>query len=65
VAERIANIGAIGIGRRRLGGIVWLVIALGALAVMMATHRAHWYRLLLFVPFALAAMGLLQAREKT
>jgi hypothetical protein len=62
---RTANVGASGARRRRLGGAVWLVLSVVAVAALLATHRARSYRLLLVVPFGLAALGFLQAREKT
>jgi uncharacterized membrane protein (UPF0136 family) len=63
--EHIANIDDRGARRRALGGIVWLVVAVVATAALLATHAPRAYRLALVVPFALAALGWLQAREKT
>ena len=62
---RIENIGHRGIHRRRMGGIVWLVVSLVAAALLIAFGAPRAWRLTLVIPFALAAIGLLQAREKT
>ena len=51
--------------KRLVFGTVMLAVALVALAVLMAVEASRWWRLLLFVPFALAAHGFLQARERT
>ena len=61
----VANIGPRERRKRMLMGAVMLVVAAGALAVLAATgvHRA--WRLALFVPFSLAALGWFQARERT
>lgn len=61
----IANIGERGARRRALGGIVWLAAGAVAAVALVATHAPRPYRLALVVPFTLAAMGWLQAREKT
>ena len=59
------NIGARGIRQRRLTGIVWLVLGIAALVALVLTHAPRGVRLWLAIPFALAALGLLQARAKT
>ncbi len=61
----MANIGARGIRQRRITGVVWLVLGVAALIVMLVTHAPRGARLWLAIPFALAALGLLQARAKT
>lgn len=61
----MANIGGRGIRQRRITGIVWLVLGVAALIVMLVTHAPRGARLWLAIPFALAALGLLQARAKT
>jgi len=63
--EHIPNIGESGARRRALGGIVWLVVAAVATVALVVTHAPRPFRLGLFVPFTLAALGWLQAREKT
>jgi hypothetical protein len=65
MAEHIANIGERGARRRRRGGIVWLVVSVAAFGVMLATGAPRDVRLLLVIPFGLAATGFLQARHKT
>jgi hypothetical protein len=65
MSHRIANVTDAGARRRRLGGIIWLVIALAALAGMVVTKSPHSWRAFLLLPFGLAAAGFLQAREKT
>jgi hypothetical protein len=63
--EHVANIDERGASRRRTGGIVWLVIALASTVAMALLHaRAGWYAVLV-VPFAMAALGFFQARERT
>ena len=51
--------------KRLLFGAVMLVIGLAAAAYLLASDVSRWWRLALFLPFALAAHGLLQARAKT
>ena len=62
---RVANIDARGRRRRLVGGVVWLVTATVATAVLVALRaREGWYALLV-VPFTLAALGWFQARART
>jgi len=63
--ERVANIGPEGARRRRRGGIAWLIVAALALAALLITGAPRAARLLLAIPFGLAATGFLQARQKT
>ena len=65
MTERVANIGERGARRRRLGGVVWLGVGIGLLVSFVMRGEPRTWRLVLFVPFALAAAGFLQAREKT
>jgi hypothetical protein len=51
--------------KRLMFGLVMLVVALGLTAVLIATGANRWWRLTVFLPFALAGHGLFQAREKT
>ena len=60
----IPNIGERGRTRRRRGAIIWMIVTLGAGAVLLRRAPAGWF-LLLFVPFTLAALGWFQARERT
>lgn len=63
--EQVANIDDRGVARRRTGGVVWLIIAIAATVAMVALHaRDGWYALLV-IPFAMAALGYFQARERT
>ena len=65
MASRIANITQRGADRRRLGGYVWLAIGIVAAVALVLMHAPRPTRAALVIPFGLAAMGLLQAREKT
>lgn len=51
--------------KRLLFGVAMLVVALALAAALLTTGAGRWWRLVLFVPFALAGHGLFQAREKT
>ena len=52
--------------RKRLAfGLVMLVVGVTLTSVLLSTGANRWWRLLVFVPFALAGHGLFQAREKT
>jgi hypothetical protein len=61
----IANIGERGARRRLLGGLVWLVVGMAAWIVLLLRHAPESWSFALVVPFTLAAVGWLQAREKT
>jgi hypothetical protein len=65
MADHVANIGDRGVRRRRRAGFVWLVIAVVAATALVLTDVPRYWRLLLIIPFGLAANGFLQAREKT
>jgi hypothetical protein len=65
VSARVANIGPRGVRRRRRGGVAWLIVAVVAFGVMLAMGAPRVTRLLLVLPFGLAATGFLQARQKT
>lgn len=61
----IANIGERGARRRLVGGIVWLVAGVaGTIVLILRRSALPWYEVLI-LPFTLAAVGWLQAREKT
>ena len=51
--------------KRLVFGAAMVMIALGATGALLAAGVSRWWRLLLFLPFALAGHGLLQARERT
>ena len=63
--DRIANITERGAIRRRRSGIAWLVVSAILLSILLYLGMPHWMRLVLAVPLTLAAIGFLQAREKT
>jgi hypothetical protein len=59
------NIGATGRRQRLIGGAVLLAAGLAAAAALQLTGAPRGLRLLLFLPFAAGAVGLLQARDHT
>jgi len=61
----IPNIGVRGAKRRAAGGVVWTVVTIAALIAMIVTGARPGFRALLAIPVFLAAIGFLQAREKT
>jgi hypothetical protein len=63
--QHVDNIEERGARRRRLGGWVWVGVAAAVAIVFAITHAPRASRLVLAVPVALAALGFLQAREKT
>ena len=65
MAEHIPNIGTRGAGRRRRGGIVWLIVAAVASVALVGIGAPREARLLLAIPLGIAAIGFLQARQKT
>jgi hypothetical protein len=65
VAERIANIGSRGVRRRRRTGWISLAVAGVIIAALIALDAPRMYRLILGIPIGIAALNLLQAREKT
>ncbi len=58
------NIGRAEIRRRRDAGILGVAVAVAFASVLVAIGAPDWARLLLFVPAAGAAAGLLQARMR-
>ncbi|MGE5731295.1 MAG: hypothetical protein ACM37U_05095 [Gemmatimonas sp.] len=44
---------------------MWLIVAIVGLAVLVARGAPRDARLVLAIPFGLAAIGFLQARQKT
>ena len=63
--DRIENITTRGARLRRLTGIWWLAIALAAFVTLVVVRAPRSYRVALAIPIGLAAIGFLQAREKT
>jgi hypothetical protein len=61
----IANIGLRESRKRLRFCLVMLGAGAGLAVVLGALHADRLWRLLLFLPFWLAALGWLQAREKT
>jgi hypothetical protein len=59
------NIGPNQTRRRRLLGIVMLVAGVAAAVFFVAAGLDRPWRLVLFLPFWMAGLGLLQARAKT
>ena len=64
-AACMANIGPRERRKRRNAGIIFFAVALVILAALLAGGAARPWRLLLFLPFWVAALGYFQAREKT
>lgn len=46
-------------------GVISFVIALGLAAALVVAQAPFWWRLALFLPFAMATTGFFQARRKT
>jgi hypothetical protein len=63
--EGISNISANGIRRRRNMGIAWGVVAIVGAVAAIATDAPRSWRLVLALPIAMAAVGFLQAYERT
>jgi len=59
------NIGATGRRQRLLMGAVSMAVGVLAAVALAAAGAPRGLRLLLFLPFALGAVGLLQARDHT
>ena len=59
------NLGPKGIRRRRAVGLVGFGVGIGLTAALVLLHAPWAARLALFFPFAIGAVGLLQARGKT
>jgi len=59
------NIGPREQRKRRVLGIVALVIGVGLAAALIAYGAPRWTRLVLFFPIWMAGLGLFQAHEKT
>ena len=59
------NIGRREQSKRRMLGIVALTVGVASAFVMVIYEAPRWSRLIIFFPIWIAALGLLQAREKT
>ena len=62
---RVENIGVRGALRRRRSGVVWAVLAVAGLIALLVGAAPRWTRLMIAIPAGLAAIGFLQARERT
>ena len=62
---RVANIGPRERRKRLSAGVVAFVISVAAGAALIAGRLAAPWRLALFLPFFVAALGYFQARDKT
>jgi hypothetical protein len=60
-APGVCNIGPAEISRRRKAGLIGLVITVAAGALLLALGLPAWWRLILFLPAYLGAVGYLQA----
>jgi len=61
----VENIGPRERRRRLVMGIIMLVISVILLFVMLGLNFNRFWRLVLFIPFVMAALGIFQFREKT
>ena len=61
----VGNLGPREQQKRLVFGVVMLVLALVATGWLLTSGASRWWRLGLFVLFALAGHGLFQARAKT
>jgi hypothetical protein len=51
--------------KRLVFGFAMLALGAGLIAALEVLHAGRLWRLVLFFPFWLAALGLIEAREKT
>lgn len=61
----LQNIGPAERRKRLMSGVVALVAGLAVGLLLILTGLSHWWRLVLFMPFAAGAIGFFQARERT
>ena len=64
-SDYAGNLVPAGIRPRRVGGYVGLVVAIGLFAVLLLTGASRTWRIVLFIPLMISAIGFFQAREKT
>ncbi|MBD3380729.1 MAG: hypothetical protein GF404_00890 [candidate division Zixibacteria bacterium] len=62
---KIENIGPKESRRRMFFGLLVFAVTIVILGVMMATDISRWWRLALFIPFSMAALGFIQSTRKT
>lgn len=65
VFDLATNITSHGRRRRLTFGVIFLLVGLAAYAGLLAGGQPRPWRALLFLPFWLGALGILQARAKT
>lgn len=63
--NEVANIGEKERRKRRVLGIVALVVGVGLAFVLVVYGAPRAMRLIIFLPIWIAGLGLMQAREKT
>jgi hypothetical protein len=61
----VANIGPRGRRQRMLVGVVGLVVCTAATGGLIVADASRLWRLALFVPWCICALGIFQAREQT
>jgi hypothetical protein len=64
-SSAVSNIGDLGVSRRLGVGWVGLVVGIGLGVAFIETGQPRTVRLLVFVPFWLAALGFAQAQART
>lgn len=64
-AKPVGNLTPHAASKRLLWGMSMLAVALVAAVVLYETSLSRWWRLALFVPFALAANGVLMGLYRT
>jgi hypothetical protein len=65
LSNACTNIGPIGIRRRMMGGVVWLIVSIAIGAMLFAMHASHFTRVWLVLPLFLSAIGFFQAQART
>lgn len=61
----VTNLGPKESRKRLVFGLAMLALGAGLIAALEVLHAGRTWRLVLFFPFWLAALGLIEAREKT
>ena len=59
------NIGPKESRKRFIMGVTMLAVGFAVALALILTDLNHWWRIGLFVPFWMGALGLFQAKEKT
>jgi len=65
VADRVTNIGSRGARHRARNGWISVAAAVVVVVALVVTQPPRFYGLILGIPIGLAALNLLEAREKT